>query len=217
MKTWKLIVLMLCCSMIGVCGKYLYDYFAQSAENKNAYADIIDIGFSDSTDNQHVDGPESETKKEAESSDFDYDSLLAINSDCVGWIRVDGTDIDYPVVQAADNSFYLHRNFNQESAICGAIFMDYHNDIDLAREHLILYGHQMKDGSMFKQLKGYKDKDFYDKISKLTLQEQFIIKSIYFEGMKQKEVAEILGVTKGALSQRLGTILRKMRTMYLEG
>ena len=57
----------------------------------------------------------------------------------------------------------------------------------------------------------------HDKISKLTLQEQFIIKSIYFEGMKQKEVAEILGVTKGALSQRLGTILRKMRTMYLEG
>ena len=57
----------------------------------------------------------------------------------------------------------------------------------------------------------------HEKISKLTLQEQFIIKSIYFEGMKQKEVAEILGVTKGALSQRLGTILRKMRTMYLEG
>ena len=57
----------------------------------------------------------------------------------------------------------------------------------------------------------------HDKISKLTLQEQFIIKSIYFEGMKQKEVAEIFGVTKGALSQRLGTIFRKMRTMYLEG
>ena len=60
-------------------------------------------------------------------------------------------------------------------------------------------------------------KILHDKISKITLQEQFIIKSIYFEGMKQKEVAEILGVTKGALSQRLGTILRKMRTMYLEG
>ena len=60
-------------------------------------------------------------------------------------------------------------------------------------------------------------KMLHDKISKLTLQEQFIIKSIYFDGMKQKEVAEILGVTKGALSQRLGTILRKMRTMYLEG
>ena len=60
-------------------------------------------------------------------------------------------------------------------------------------------------------------KILHDKISKLTLQEQFIIKSIYFEGIKQKEVAEILGITKGALSQRLGTNLRKMRTMYLEG
>lgn len=50
--------------MIGVCGKYLYDYFAQSAENKNAYADIIDIGFSDRTDNQHVDGHEGETERE---------------------------------------------------------------------------------------------------------------------------------------------------------
>ena len=169
MKTWKLIVLMLCCSMIGVCGKYLYDYFAQSAENRNAYADIIDIGFPDDADNQDKDHPDDETEKETEVSDFDYDSLLAINSDCIGWIRIDGTDIDYPVVQAADNTFYLHHNFNQESAICGAIFMDYRNDIDLAREHLILYGHQMKDGSMFKQLNGYKDKDFYKEHPEITL------------------------------------------------
>ena len=55
----------------------------------------------------------------------------------------------------------------------------------------------------------------YEKIAKLNLQEQFIIKSIYFDGMKQKEVAEILGVTKGALSQRVTNILKKMRTMYL--
>ena len=164
MKTWKLIMLMLCCSMIGVCGKYLYDYFTQSAENRNAYSDIIDIGFPDDADNQDKDDPEDETEKETETSDFDYDSLLAINSDCVGWIR-----IDYPVVQAADNSIYLHRNFNQESAICGAIFMDYRNDIDLAREHLILYGHQMKDGSMFKQLNGYKDKNFYKEHPEITL------------------------------------------------
>lgn len=57
----------------------------------------------------------------------------------------------------------------------------------------------------------------HEKIGKLTPQEQFIIKSIYFDGMKQKEVAKILGVTKGALSQRLGNILKKMRTMYLQG
>lgn len=94
MKTRKLIVLMLCCSMIGVCGKYLYDYFAQSAENRNAYADIIDIGFPDDADNQDKDHPDNETEKETEVSDFDYDSLLAINSDCIGWIRINGTDIE---------------------------------------------------------------------------------------------------------------------------
>ena len=53
--------------------------------------------------------------------------------------------------------------------------------------------------------------------TRASLQEQFIIKSIYFDDMKQKDVAEILGVTKGALSQRLNTILRKMRNMYMEG
>lgn len=103
MNKWKLIVLMLCCRMIGVCGKYFYDYFAQSMENKEVYEDIISIGFSDITDNQDEDDPEDET----EARDFDYDSLLAINSDCIGWIRIDGTDIDYPVVQVADNTFYL--------------------------------------------------------------------------------------------------------------
>ncbi len=61
MKTWKLIVLMLCCSLIGVCGKYLYDYFSQFVENKEAYADIIDIGFPDGTDNQDKDNPKDET------------------------------------------------------------------------------------------------------------------------------------------------------------
>ena len=52
-------------------------------------------------------------------------------------------------------------------------------------------------------------------IRKFTDEEQFIIRSIYFDGMKQKDVAKILGVTKGALSQRLANILRRMRTMYL--
>lgn len=78
-----------------------------------------------------------------------------------------------------------------------AMFADYRNEIYRSR----------------KWAPDYREED----LQMEELQEQFIIKSIYFEGMKQKEVAEILGVTKGALSQRLGTILRKMRTMYLEG
>lgn len=175
MNKWKLLVLMLCCAMMGVCGKYLFDYFQESHSNKQAYEAITDIGFpdkdpdQDAMDDENQTETELQTEADAKNDNFDYDSLLAINSDCIGWIRIDGTDIDYPIVQAADNSYYLHHNFNQESAICGAIFMDYRNDIDLTREHLILYGHQMKDGSMFKQLNGYKDKDFYKEHPEITL------------------------------------------------
>ena len=152
MNKWKLLSLMLCCAMMGVCGKYLFDYFQASYSNKHAYEAITDNGFPDKDLDQNAQEDKNQTETElqteadAENDNFDYDSLLAINSDCIGWIRIDGTDIDYPIVQAADNSYYLHHNFNQESAICGAIFMDYRNDIDLNREHLILYGHQMKDG-----------------------------------------------------------------------
>ena len=169
MKTCKLIILMLCCSMIGVCRKYLYDYFVQSVENKNAYADITVIGFTDDLDNLAEVVFDYKTEKETEVNAFNYDSLLTINNDCVGQIRIDRTSVDYPIVQVADNSFYLHHNFSQESAICGAIFMDYRNDIDLPKEHLILHGHQMKDGFMFKQLNGYKDKEFYKEHPKLSL------------------------------------------------
>ena len=169
MKTWKLIVLMLCCSMIGACGKYRYDYFAQSVKNENAYADITVVGFPDDADNLVEVVPDYKTEKETEVNGFNYDFLLTINNDCVGWIRIDRTSVDYSIVQVADNSFYLHHNFNQESAICGAIFMDYRNDIDLPKEHLILHGHQMKDGFMFKQLNGYKDKEFYEEHPKITL------------------------------------------------
>ncbi len=175
MNKWKLLVLMLCCATIGVCGKYLFDYFQESNSNKQAYESILDIGFPDKDPDQDKEDDEKQTETELQSEgeteqdNFDYDSLLAINSDCIGWIRIDGTGIDYPVVQAADNSYYLRRNFNQESAICGTIFLDYRNDIDLTREHLILYGHQMKDGSMFKELNGYKDKDFYTEHPEITL------------------------------------------------
>lgn len=172
MNKCKLIILMLCCAMLGVCGKYLFDYFQDSHSNKQSYEAIADIGFPDKDPDQEDEKQtetELTTEAESERDNFDYDSLLAINSDCIGWIRIDDTTIDYPIVQAADNTYYLHHNFNQDSAICGSIFMDYRNDVDLSGEHLILYGHQMKDGSMFKQLNGYKDKDFYKEHSEITL------------------------------------------------
>lgn len=86
--------------------------------------------------------------------------LLKINPDVVGWIYIDGTPIDYPVVQAEDNVYYLRKNIRKEYALPGSIFMDYRNNPQGKEQHRIIYGHHMKDGSMFQALNGYKDPSF---------------------------------------------------------
>ena len=90
-----------------------------------------------------------------------YNSLLEINKDVVGWISVPNTVIGYPVVQADDNDFYLRRNIHGERATAGTIFMDYRSDARAEGKHIILYGHHMRNGSMFKDLVKYKEEDFF--------------------------------------------------------
>lgn len=90
-----------------------------------------------------------------------YLTLLEINSDLVGWISVPNTIVDYPVVQADDNDYYLRRNIHRERANAGTIYMDYRSDPQSKGQHTILYGHHMRNGSMFKDLVKYKDADFF--------------------------------------------------------
>jgi sortase B len=87
--------------------------------------------------------------------------LLQTNPDVVGWIRIDDTHIHYPILQSADNEFYLNRNYKREKVRAGSIFMDFRNDIGANQPNTVLYGHRMKDGSMFGDLKKFLNKDFY--------------------------------------------------------
>jgi sortase, SrtB family len=81
----------------------------------------------------------------------------------VGWIAAEGTEIDYPVVQGDNNDFYLDHLFTGERNKLGSIFMDCRNDAGFADKNTILYGHNMKDGSMFSSLTKYKDQRYYDR------------------------------------------------------
>lgn len=88
--------------------------------------------------------------------------LQEINTDIVGWITADNTKIHYPILQAEDNDFYLTRNYQKEETRAGSIFLDYRNDKNLENNwNTIIYGHRMKDGSMFGQLKKYLEEDFF--------------------------------------------------------
>lgn len=93
----------------------------------------------------------------------EFNKLLDVNKDVAGWITIDGTQIDYPIVQAEDNVTYLDRNFYHEDSIAGSIFLDYRNDFDSFDLNTIIYGHRMKDGSMFQHLMKYMDEDFFNK------------------------------------------------------
>jgi len=86
---------------------------------------------------------------------IDWDALRAINPDIVGWIVVPGTDICYPIVQGTDNAWYLGYTFSEERNASGAIFLDSRNDSRFSDGHSLIYGHNMRDGSMFAQLHGF--------------------------------------------------------------
>ena len=92
----------------------------------------------------------------------DLKALYERNSDIVGWIHIDDTRIDYPVMQTKDDpEFYLRRNFRKEHQEAGTPFMDAYSDMDTSA-NWIIYGHHMHNGTMFYDLLKYDDPEFYD-------------------------------------------------------
>lgn len=97
----------------------------------------------------------------------DFKELKKTNSDVKGWIQVNGTNINYPFVQAKDNDYYLKRALDKTYNEAGWIFLDYRNNIDLLDKNNILYGHGRLDNTMFGSLKNilksnwYKNSDNY--------------------------------------------------------
>lgn len=85
-------------------------------------------------------------------SDIDFNKLLKQNNETVGWIKIKGTNINYPFVQSKDNSYYLNHSFNKEKNDAGWIFLDYRNDVNNLDKNNILYGHSRKDKTMFGSL-----------------------------------------------------------------
>ena len=96
----------------------------------------------------------------AQNADNKYAELYAQNSDFMGWLRIDGTGIDYPVMQSKDDpDFYLKHNFSKEYSRFGIPYMQ--ENCGLSSDNIIIYGHNIKSKSMFNELTEYKDKDFY--------------------------------------------------------
>lgn len=99
-------------------------------------------------------------KTQEETVTVDFAALQAINPDIVAWLRIPGV-LEYPVVRGEDNSYYLNHTVQKTYNIAGSIFLDYRNERDFSDRKNNIYGHNMKDGSMFHVLRNYQDIDFF--------------------------------------------------------
>jgi len=86
---------------------------------------------------------------------------IVFEENVIGWINVDGTNIDYPVVQADDNEYYLNHNYKGERDSYGSIYMDFRNVSVERDDNIIIYGHKIRDGSMFSDLANYTNEGIY--------------------------------------------------------
>lgn len=98
----------------------------------------------------------------------EYKTLYNKNRSLIGWLKIDDTNIDYPVMQSPDPNYYLTHNFNQEHDNNGSIFLDPDCDIVHRNTNLILYGHHMRSGKMFGSLDSYSSEAFYEEHKYIT-------------------------------------------------
>ena len=144
--------------VIAIALYYIYVWYIDNKNTDKVLENIFD-NIDISSEDVSVDEIETSMLK------IDFDNLISLNSDTIGWIRVWGTDINYPVVQTNDNSFYLTHSFDKSYNKAGWIFADYtnsnlkNNQLD---ENTVIYGHNRENRSMFGTLSNTLKKEWRD-------------------------------------------------------
>lgn len=157
------LILMVIVSGIGVITRYLQDKRAEEEYRrlaelaKQTTEATMEVPTEAPTEPQ-----ETEPETEAYISPIDFEALAEVNPDVVGWIKIPDTNVDYPIVQTDNNDTYLHTSFEGEESVAGAVYLDFESDKDMMGFNNILYGHNMKNGSMFKDIVKYKEQSYFD-------------------------------------------------------
>jgi len=156
-KRRKFIIIM--ASLIAVlCFGYFGGYYFFAEKTSVDYEDLAELKGSDALSANAQKKNEFAIHKEGiKLPDVldEYKTLYEKNKRLIGWLKIDDTNIDYPVMQTSNNEYYLDHNFNQEYDKNGSIFMDYACSAYPKSTNLILYGHHMKSGNMFGNLQKY--------------------------------------------------------------
>jgi sortase B len=155
-------IILLCSVVACGCVAYLvmYSFFIQRTNATYEEWSSIKEQAADTDTTKEVVINYDSTEKEIPDVLEEYKNLLNKNQKLIGWVKIDDTNIDYPVMQTSDNEYYLDHNLNQEYDKNGSIFMDKDCDVLKPSTNLILYGHHMKSGQMFGGLDKYQNKSY---------------------------------------------------------
>ena len=108
-------------------------------------------------------------KKEEKKYNIDFKALKKTNTETVGWLKVYGTKIEYPVVKTTDNDYYISHSFDKSYNSVGWVFADYRNKIDGTDKNIVIYAHNRRDGSMFGTLKNILTENWQNNQENLTI------------------------------------------------
>jgi sortase B len=154
------------------CAVYLFQYFWQIKSSEDRFDDLksmIEEDTSDSEEKSDADQSADDAKNLDEFVTVDgkqvlkkFSKLYSENKDFIGWLTIDGTKIDYPVMQTmSDEEYYINRDFDGNYSSSGTLFVDTSSDIEKPSDVVLIYGHNMKAGNMFHGLLDYEDEDYY--------------------------------------------------------
>lgn len=160
-------IIIVCLSIIG------YKYYNYNKDDKlNSEIQDLQPVINEASDSDNNSSGENDGQDQSKDGDYvnsaNEEELKSINSDYKMWIQIENTNINYPVVQGSDNDYYLKHNFRKESNISGTVFVESANDIDNDK-NIILYGHNMRNGTMFNNITNYKEESFFNEDNKINI------------------------------------------------
>lgn len=168
----------------GYVGKYFYDAHKAQERFEELKEEVVR--------HTHVDVSGNYEEKYAKNGMLQqYYELYGKNNDMAGWLRIKDTVIDYPVVQAKDNEYYLHRDFYKSNQFSGTPFLDF--QCAESSQNRIIYAHNMKNGTMFAAISKYDDADFFNAHKKI------IYDTLYERG--EYDIISVFRTTVGAKNE----------------
>lgn len=157
------VILVAALCVAGYSGYKVYEGLSTYKESEKTYDSLKQYT------KQEKASAKEESVAEEDTYYVDHASLQTVNSDYVGWVRMQNSYIDYPMVQGTDNSYYLDHLYTKEYNYVGSVFLDYNSARDFSDKNTVIYAHNVKNGTMFMEIAKFEDPNYYQDHKEIEL------------------------------------------------